>query len=563
VDPPQTTAPLDDARAVLNELRGRADPAVVARLSALLDAATIEQTALAHKASANVRTTDREIERARILQRVAQLVNASVDLATVLRSVLDVAVDALRAQRGFLMLVNEETHALEIAVEHNIGDDDRRLSSSIVRSVFETGELVVTTDAQNDPRFNAQNSVRALHLRSIVCVPLSVKDKRIGVAYLDSRVHPDLFGRQDPEMLGALANQAALAIENARLFAKERARLREIARLERTQAAVLGSITSGVITLDAEHRIATFNEAAARTFGIDAAAMIGKPAAALDTLMPNFAALLAADLGGLVPVDVRAMHATRGPLELQARIASMRVGESEGGVAIAIADITEHRELERRHEMELARSRRIEETFSRYLAPHVVASLMRAPETVRLGGERSAATILFADISGFTGIASHMQAESVVELLNAYFEATVQVIFRFEGLLDKFYGDGLMAVFGPPRARPDDARRALRAAIAMREVLDAIRAKLPRPLEMSIGIASGDVVAGHIGSSERMDYTVIGDAVNLAHRLQGAASPGLIYCDEPTWKRAALDRPAEHLRARIKGKDDLVSIYSL
>jgi adenylate cyclase len=562
--PPPQTAPLDEARAALASLRGRGvDPAFVAHLATLLDAATIEQTALAHKASAQSRAGDRELERARILQRVAQIVNASVDLTTVLRSVLDTAVDALRAQRGFLMLENEETHRLEIVVEHNIGDDDKRLSSSIVNTVFATGELVITTDAQNDPRFNAQNSVRALHLRSIVCVPLIVKDRRIGVAYLDSRLHPDLFGRQDPEMLEALANQAALAIENARLFAKERARLREIARLERMQTAVLGAITSGVITLDAERRVASFNDAAARTFGIDASVMIGKSVGALDALMPGFSSLLEHGFGGLVPIDVRAHHATRGELALQARIAPLTVGDGESGVAIAIADLTEQRELERRHTAQVARSRSIELTFSRYLAPHVVASLMREPESVRLGGERSAATIVFADIAGFTQIASEMQAEAVVELLNAYFKETVRTVFRFEGLLDKFYGDGLMAVFGPPRARPDDANRALKAALAMRDAIAAIRSQLARPLEMSIGIASGDVVAGHIGSAERVDYTVIGDAVNLANRLQGAAPPHAIYCDEETWLRAGLSVPFEQLSARVKGRDALVTIYSV
>ena len=119
-----------------------------------------------------------------------------------------------------------------------------------MRRVFETGEPIVTTDAQQDPRFNINLSVRALRLRSIICVPLAIKARTIGVVYLDSRVAPGLFSPHDPDLLTAFANQAALAIENARLFDAERARVVEISRLEQLQARVLGSITSGVITLD-------------------------------------------------------------------------------------------------------------------------------------------------------------------------------------------------------------------------------------------------------------------------------------------------------------------------
>ncbi len=146
-----------------------------------------------------------------------------------------------------------------------------RPSHTAVQRVFESGETLVTTDAQSDPRFNAQLSVRLLNLRSIICVPLTSKARRIGVVYLDSRVTPGLFTPQDPSLLLAFANQAALAIENARLFNDQRAQLREIVRLEELQAKVLASITNGVITVDGGGTITTFNAAAGETFGIPAA----------------------------------------------------------------------------------------------------------------------------------------------------------------------------------------------------------------------------------------------------------------------------------------------------
>jgi adenylate cyclase len=188
---------------------------------------------------------------------------------------------------------------------------------------------------------------------------------------------------------------------------------------------------------------------------------------------------------------------------------------------------------------------------------------MKAPAAVGLGGERQTATILFADIRDFTKMAARMEAERVVEILNAYFEAAVAVLFENDGLLDKFYGDGLMAVFGPPRVRPDDAARALRSAARLHEVVRELEPIIREPLRISVGLATGEVVAGHIGSTRRLDYTVIGDAVNLASRLQSAAPPSATYCDETTYLRSGLALRGERLQAKIKGRDDLVTVYRL
>ena len=189
--------------------------------------------------------------------------------------------------------------------------------------------------------------------------------------------------------------------------------------------------------------------------------------------------------------------------------------------------------------------RAIRDAFARYLAPHVVEQLMRSPGGVALGGERATATILFADIVGFTELADRLDAERVVEILNNFFSAAVQIVFEHDGLLDKFYGDGLMVVFGPPRVRDDDAKRALAVAEALHHAAKNIQAD-GKPLQLSIGLATGEVVAGHIGSPKRMDYTVIGDAANLASRLQGAAPPGRTYVDDRTYTRVRAAPPQKN-----------------
>jgi adenylate cyclase len=543
-------------------------------VEATFDALSLDRMSLVSRLTASLAQNEREIAKAQTIARVAVTVNSSLELDVVLRRVLDIAVEVLGAQRGFVMIADERDGALNLAAMHgldraSLDSDEMRPSHTTVARVFESGETLVTTDAQSDPRFNAQMSVRLLNLRSIICVPLTSKARRIGVVYLDSRVTPGLFTPQDPGLLIAFANQAALAIENARLFNDQRAQLREIMRLEELQAKVLSSITNGVITVDARGMVTTFNAAAGETFGVAPASMTGRPIVALEALVPRLSTLInQPELVGK-SLEVEARHPTRGNLTLQIRIAPLDLGERDGNgkhsvaIAIAITDLTERRTLETMHRTDVEQRRAIGDAFSRYLAPHVVESLMKAPSAVELGGERKTATILFADIRDFTKMAARMEAERVVEILNAYFEAAVAVLFENDGLLDKFYGDGLMAVFGPPRVRSDDAARALRSAARLHEVVRELEPVIHEPLRISVGLATGDVVAGHIGSTRRLDYTVIGDAVNLASRLQSAAPPSATYCDETTYLRSGLQLRGERLQAKIKGRDDLVTVYRL
>ncbi|MGD0053527.1 MAG: adenylate/guanylate cyclase domain-containing protein [Vulcanimicrobiaceae bacterium] len=549
----------------------KADPALLAALADAerqYETLALERASLQSKLAATSINAERELTKLHTLSRVAETVNSSLELDVVLRSVLDTAVEVMQAERGFVMIADGQGD-LELTTTYGIDratveGDDMRPSHTTVRRVFETGEPIVTTDAQQDPRFNVNLSVRALRLRSIICVPLAIKSRVIGVVYLDSRVAPGLFSPADPDLLTAFANQAALAIENARLFDALRAQVVEISRLEQLQARILSSITSGVITIDGGGAIASFNDAAAQTFGVVGESMLGRPVRALDALIPGITSLLSA---GGIPTkgeEMQALHPTRGALALEVRIAPLELPEDNArhGWAIAVTDLTERRNLERLHAADVEQRRAIREAFARYLAPHVVEQLMLAPGGVTLGGERATATILFADITGFTELAGHLDAERVVEILNAFFSAAVQIVFENDGLLDKFYGDGLMVVFGPPRVREDDAARALAVAKALHLAASTINAD-GKPLRLAIGIATGDVVAGHIGSPKRMDYTVIGDAANLASRLQGAAPSSHTYIDDRTYSHLKTKPECETLVAKIRGKTDPVTIHDV
>jgi class 3 adenylate cyclase len=162
--------------------------------------------------------------------------------------------------------------------------------------------------------------------------------------------------------------------------------------------------------------------------------------------------------------------------------------------------------------------------MERYLPPQLVGRLFSGGASLEPGGEARTVTLLFADIRGFTTIAERLPAEAVVDLLNAALSRLSDAVFAHHGTLDKFTGDGLMAIFGAPVARPDDAARAVAAGLAMLEAIRDLDAQQPAGaprLAIGVGIHTGEAIVGNIGSARRLDYTAIGDAVNLASRVEG------------------------------------------
>lgn len=198
--------------------------------------------------------------------------------------------------------------------------------------------------------------------------------------------------------------------------------------------------------------------------------------------------------------------------------------------------------------------------------PKQLANKMRASGQIE--GERRQVTVLFADISGFTALSERLDPEDVASLLNDCLHELVQAVYQYEGMVDKFVGDCIMAVFGAPVALEDDAENALRAALAMRENLQGFNRrwieKLGQPLDLHIGVNTGVVIAGNMGSDLQMSYTVMGDTVNVAARLQDAAKRGQTFVSRTTYR---LTRGAfafqEMDPIQVKGKRDPLQVYEL
>jgi adenylate cyclase len=215
---------------------------------------------------------------------------------------------------------------------------------------------------------------------------------------------------------------------------------------------------------------------------------------------------------------------------------------------------------------ELSRRAVERQALERFMSSVVVEKILASPDEIRLGGENQTATILFADIRGFTRLSERLPPQKVVELLNEYFSEMTDLIFENGGTLDKYLGDGIMALFGAPWAKPDDAQRAVKTASAMQRAMLALnlqwQARGQEPLQIGVGINTGQVTAGNIGSSRRMDYTVIGDAVNLASRLCAHAAGGQILISESTFRE--IGSPALRLESiRVKGKTAPVEVFEI
>jgi adenylate cyclase len=216
----------------------------------------------------------------------------------------------------------------------------------------------------------------------------------------------------------------------------------------------------------------------------------------------------------------------------------------------------------------LRKKKLIEEAFGRYVTKQVATEILKNPERIALEGKRQEVSVLFADIRGFSSLAEKLQPEEVVLTLNDYLTLMTKIVFRHEGTLDKFLGDAIMAVFGAPVYVPDHPLRAILAALDIRKEIGVLNlkreAKGLERVEIGIGINAGEVVTGNIGFEERMEYTVIGDNVNIAARLEDLAGEDQILISQSIYEDVAhliKARPLDPIR--LKGREKPLRVYEV
>jgi adenylate cyclase len=496
------------------------------------------------------------------LANISQVVNSSLQLDDVLRIVMDTIVRLTGAERGFLML-RDQSGELIIQVARNweqetLGASDAALSRTVVNWVLNQDQPILTTNAQQDPRFDTQDSIISLSLRSILCVPLNLKEETIGVIYADNRLREGLFTETEKELLAAFANQAAVAIDNARLFESVQDSLSEVTELKSLLDDVFASIASGVITIDLEHRITLTNSVAERILDESRDDLTGKKISQIPLFseidLPRYISSVHQSNSQIMGLRFNPKSTPRDSLHLRLNLSPLKdVSGTTQGVAIVMEDVTETRRLEAQRRL-----------FERMVSPVVIDQLN--PDELDLGGSRAHITTLFADIRGFTSLSERCDPETLVTVLNRYLGAATEAILLEVGTIDKFMGDAIMAFFNAPIPQSDHTLRAVRAAIQMQTAVNAIQEELPPDLRLGLGIGihSGEAILGLVGTRERMEYTAIGDSVNTAKRLQENAAPGQILISAQAWERikdSVKAQPMDPLNA--KGKQQLVQVYEI
>jgi len=402
-----------------------------------------------------LKNLDKDQRRMKALQAAAVMINRVTDLKGRLNAILDLAIEIMEADCGFLILYDEKTQKTTVALHRGMGifdeSSDKEVdaiiaesatpSMSIAREVLRTGRSIAVTDLRRGSQFDGALSVMVQGVLAVLCAPMMFDEQLIGLIYVDFRDVRKLVSRRigpgDRELFEALASLSATAIQNAKFFRNIRL------------------------------------------------------------------------------------------------------------------------EVERRSNLQ------------RYLSPELVDQVIGQNRALNLEATRRRASVLFCDIRNFTTFAENTEPGQLIRQLNHYFTVMLKAITAETGSLDKFLGDGLMAFFGPLVELENSEVAAVRAACQMQCSMAEINKSWSREqwqgFEVGVGINVGEVVAGNLGSMERLEYTVIGDAVNVASRLSGAAQPGQILVTQAVAERLPPGqfqvRPLEPIR--LKGKSEKVAVFEI
>lgn len=558
-----------------------------------------------------------------------QTLGQSLDLEATLQIVMEQARILMQADRSTLFLYRKEmselwtkvaaaadgTNLIEIRIPANRG---------IAGYVATTGKALNISDAYKDPRFDPTTDRKTGYItRNILCLPVfNSANELIGVTQLINKQQSS-FTASDEEFMRAFNIQAGIALENARLF-------ENVLLEKQYQKDILQSLSDAVISTDMAGRIVTINDAALELLGCpigdantknnkllweqnligclvwevvpienlqmrleDSLKTGAKHYVPEQSLMVGLYQVMSEEFGVKSETQYSGFRNQHSILAVRDRtnpdvfipwnqpltpqsefLTSDQVLTLERSINLTVNPLTNPEGGVRGGLVvleDISQEKRMKTTMSRYLTPHVAEQVMALGEDALMVGERKEVTILFSDIRDYTTLTENLGAAEVVLLLNQYFETMVEAVFNHEGTLDKFIGDALMAVFGAPLPLTENhAWRAVQSALDMRRRLEEFNQRriiqTQPQIHIGIGISSGDVVSGNIGSRKRMDYTVIGDSVNLSSRLEAVTKDygcdillsEFTYqlCSDRIWVRQ-LDK------IRVKGKHQAVNIYEL
>ena len=523
-----------------------------------------------------------------LMMATQSLSQSRLDLGDTLRRVMDEAKQLMNADRSTLWLMDEE--AGEIWTRMTVVDGSQKeiripIGTGFAGQVAATGEPInISFDLYDNPGAEtAKQTDQATGYRTcaLLCMPVhNPEGELIGVTQLvnkrrqgeyskyDPRDWPQApecwlasFNSSDQEFMHTFNIQAGIALQNAKLF-------ETIRQQEQLQRDILRSLSNGVISTDREGNIISANESAKKLLGMDTDNLAGLAVTDIIRIeRANFRRWISMSLNPqlekdrqqyypdqtLLPTHVGKQHSVNLAINT---IAAPDDPSHILGVLVVMDDISD--------------AKRLKSTMYRYMTQELAEQLLENPDAAKMGGDRKDVSVMFSDIRSYTTLTEVMAAEDVVEMLNEYFEVMVDAVFAHRGILDKYIGDALMAVFGSPLPLADHQWMAVQTAVEMRHRLvdfNLKRASRGQPdIRIGIGINSDVVISGNIGSSKRMEFTAIGDGVNLSARLESTSKlyGTDILISETTYRPCADRVWARELDyIRVKGKTQPVAIYEL
>ncbi|MBV1876339.1 MAG: GAF domain-containing protein [Pseudomonadales bacterium] len=496
------------------------------------------------------RNTVQEME---FLDMIADI-TSEIDIGQLLQQVMQEATRMLEAERSSLFMNDEKTNELWMYVGEGLTTEIRLPNTAgIAGAVFTSGETINIPHAYADLRFNPEFDKQTnFFTSSILCIPVVNKSgKTIGVTQvLNKRGGP--FNEDDEQRLKAFTAQVSIALENATLFS-------EVQRMQNYNETILESMPNGMLTFDDERKLKTVNQHALDILQITDQSInnctIEDLFADKNSWIVDKINIAGKSMQLQHVADAELLHSS-GLISVNASFQPL-VNENEEkiGSLIMLEDISTEK--------------RMKSMMSRYMDASLADQLMEGEED-SLGGTMANATVLFSDIRGFTTLTEKLGAQGTVTLLNEYFTLMVECLQKEGGMLDKFIGDAIMAGFGIPKSHGNDEDRAVRTAVEMIRELwkwnDLRGVNGQGRVGIGIGLNTDSVVTGNIGSLKRMDYTMIGDGVNLAARLESACKQyrtRILVSDNTYTKLRGTYRSRQVDLVLVKGKSQPVKIHEI
>ncbi|KAJ3118903.1 hypothetical protein HDU96_006554 [Phlyctochytrium bullatum] len=508
----------------------------------------------------------------RVLLNTASLISSELDLGDLIRVIMQTAQELLNAERCALFMIDKEKGELWSSLAQGSGEIRIPMNKGIA--------------AYLDSRFNRTIDMKTgFKTRNILCMPMrNTQGEIIGVTQIINKLpETSTFSKEDELLLMAFSalGKAAVTIEKSILFKALQVTLHETSQTRNFLSMVLQSITNVVMTLDKSGRLLTINHPSKLEMDDMIATM---RLTSFDYWLGKENSILIADI----------QRAYRGEGTISAQDYELVLNEKSRNVNYTIVQMTEisnvdggdllsensseHEDLKSDKKKvtgvvivmeDISKEKRVMNTLGRYMNPALVHKVMSEGGNA-LGGTRQKISVIFADLRNFTTLSETLDPANVVSLLNLHYTSIVDAILAESGILDKYIGDAAMAVFGVPFSKQDDSVRAVLASLRMKNGLEALNKKnrtmnLPL-LKMGIGISTGMVLSGNIGSPKRMEYTVIGEAVNIASRIENATKvygTMILICDKTR------EEVKDHFHLReidaviVKGKTVPVTIYEV